>query len=330
MAEILSEQIRKKLRSTPIEDELLDKFYDDIEGLSDEEVKKYIAVNKPVFDENQAIADYVPEIQQYISEEPKYGVQNIDYEKVTNSPDALSDEKFYQYTMKDMDYFGSKVGMTGREFLQKMKEDKIAHDRHAIAHGEDEGGWFESPKSFAKNLGGTAMSLLAPRSQEAIERGEEPTDKDYLNDTIQNALYVGAGRIPYVGDVVAPAVMEALDYAAYGDDENNPRGNFSMTDIAKGTLINRWGGKRIQPRLEKLHLPGSLAGFVTNEIGDALYGNKKIGQIPLMVPGVNIAAKAAQDVLDEDLAKKERQKAKKEAEHKYKGKLTRKQLLGEE
>lgn len=330
MAELLSEQIRKKLRATPIEDSVLDNFYDDIEGMSDEEVKKYIAVNKPDFDKNPAIAEYIPEVQQYVSEEPNYGVVNIDYEKVTGSPEALSDEKFYQYTMKDMEHFGSKVGMTGREFLQKMKEDKVAHDRNVIAHGEDEGGWFESPRSFAKNLSGTAMSFLAPRSQEAIARGEEPTDKDYLNDTIQNALYVGAGRIPYVGDVVAPAVMEALDYAAYNDDENNPRGKFRVGDIAKGTLINRLGGKRIQPRLEKLHLPGSFAGFVTNEVGDALYGNKKIGQIPMMIPGANIAAKTVQDYLDADLAKEEREKAKKEAEHKYKGKLTRKQLLGEE
>lgn len=330
MTELLSKQFRKAIEDSEFTDDNLANLYEAVDGMSDEEFKKYMYVNRDTFNKTMPLAiEGIAGFQNYVSEEPSYGEKSIDYEKVTGSPDALSDEKFYSYNMKDMDYFGSKVGMTGREFLQKMKEDKIANDRNKIAKGEDEGGWFESPKSFAKNLGGAAMSLLAPRSQEAIARGEEPTDKDYINDTIQNALYVGAGRIPYVGDAVAPAVMETLDYLAYNDDENNPRGQFSVGDIAKGTLVNRFGGKRIQPRLEKAHIPGAAAGFITNELGDALYGNKKMGQIPMMIPGANIAAKAAQDYLDEDISKTKREKAKKEAENKYKGKLTRKQLLGE-
>lgn len=354
MAELLSEQIRKKLRATPIEDSVLDNFYDDIEGMSDEEVKKYIAVNKPDFDKNPAIAEYIPEVQQYVSEEPNYGATNIDYDKIIGSPDAL--DKFYDYTMKDMEYFGSKVGMTGREFMKQMAEDKIKNDRKKIAHGEDKGGWFDSPTAFAHNLGGAFMNVLAPRSQEAIERGEEPSVKDVALDVaVDAAQTLPMGKLTKVpaatkalgirnilANAAVPTAAEVADAAAY--DEENPRGDFDIIDVAKGTGVNvmmprivrkfgsdKWDdiGKNLTtkniPYVRKVLARGMEAGpseIITNKTGDVVYQNRAT---PLPIVGSLLEKEQK-----ERKAKEEREKNKAEAEHKYKGKLTRKQLLGEE
>lgn len=185
MAEKLSDKFRNNLRNVDVEDDILNDLYDAVKDMSDEDFKEYMSANKGYYERNlPVVIEAIPEFREYISVEPGHTAAPIDYEKVTGSPDAL--DRFHEYNMKDMELFGSKVGMTGKEFLQRMAEDKTKLDRMRIAHGEDAGGWTEAP---VRNLAGAALTLLSPRVQEAIERGEEPQTRDYYNDMIQNALY---------------------------------------------------------------------------------------------------------------------------------------------
>lgn len=189
MAEKLSDKFRKNIENSDFTDDRLADLYDAVEGMSDTDFKEYMYANRAYFDQNMSAAvEDIPGFRKLISVEPDYGAKQIDYKKVTGSPDAL--DRFDEYTMKDMEAFGEQVGMTGNEFLNRMAQDKIKQDRERIAHGEGSGGWFDSPRSFAENLvGGALMNLVAPRTQEAIARGEEPDPKDYINDAAQNALY---------------------------------------------------------------------------------------------------------------------------------------------
>lgn len=339
MAELLSEQIRKQLRDTPLISDELDRMYDELEGLSDEEAKKYLYVNKPTFDKNPAFMDYLPDAAKYVSKEPDWIAKDIDYKKVTGSDDPLSDEKFNSYTMKDIENFGKEVGMSGRDFLKKMTEDKIAYDRHKIAHGEDEGGWFESPKSFAKNLGGAFMNVMAPRTQEAIERGEEPSLKDYALDIGQDvAETLPMGKIAkgkkaanFLLNFAVPAASETADVIAY--DEDNSRGNASLADVMIGgsinyatpRLFNKIGvnmdnvGKTagIPIKWLKDKTPeGQITDFVTNKAGTQIYSDRR-------APGIiGMFVKPVSDYEKEEDTKKRKKKAKESA--------TRKYLLGNE
>ena len=189
MAEKLSDKFRKSIEDSEFTDDRLADLYQAVEGMSDTDFKEYMYANRAYFDQNMSAAvDAIPEFRNLISVEPDYGTKPINYKEVTGSPDAL--DRFNEYNMNDMKAFGAKVGMTGNEFLNRMAQDKIKHDRERIAHGEGSGGWFDSPRAFAENLlGGVTMNLLAPRTQEAIARGEDPQAKDYINDLAQDVLY---------------------------------------------------------------------------------------------------------------------------------------------
>lgn len=188
MAEKLSDKFRKSIEDSEFTDDRMADLYDAVEGMSDTDFKEYMYANRAYFDQNMSVAvDAIPGFRKLISVEPDYGAKQIDYKKVTGSADAL--DRFDEYTMKDMEAFGEQVGMTGNEFLHRMAQDKIKQDRERIAHGEGSGGWFDSPRAFAENVGGLAMNLLAPRTQEAIARGEDPQGKDYINDIAQDVLY---------------------------------------------------------------------------------------------------------------------------------------------
>lgn len=345
MAELLSEKFREAIEKSDYTDNRLADLYDVVKGMSDEDFKEYMYANRGYFQKNMPAAiEDIEGFQSYVSDMPNYGVKNkIDYKKITGNPNAL--DSFYDYNMKDFEYFGSKAGMTGKEFMKRMAEDKTASDRHKIAYGEDEGGWFDSPKSFVKNLGGATMQLFAPRVQEAIARGEEPTTKDYLLDQASNiaeTLPVGnigkTRKLLQMGsNFIVPAAEEVADYVAY--DEENPRGNLSMADIAKGgsinyatpRLLNRFGivdldkvGKNIGMSNivgEKPIGPaGSISDIFTNKLGSSVYANRR-------APGViGVVASPLINYEEEKANEKIHNKNKEKSEKKYKGKLTRKML----
>ena len=175
-----------------------------------------------------------------------------------NKEEAFGEDwvnRYEQIPYNEIALVAEQHGKNPKELVAEMGAEALDKRRKAIAHGEDAGGWFESPTAFAKNAGGAILHLFGPRQQEAIERGEEPTIKDIGLDVAQSALYA----VPYgqtakfianpgvktlVGGVLsnagAPLATEALDYAAY--DNNNPRGQFSVGDVATGTGVNLIGG----------------------------------------------------------------------------------------
>ena len=349
MAKLLSDKFRDAIDNADFADDKLTGLYQAVNGMSDEDFKEYMYTNRGYFKKNMPVAvDEIEGFQQYISDEPTYGVANIDYEKVTGSPDAL--DKFYDYDMKDMEYFGSKVGMTGREFMKQMAEDLTKKERHDIAHGNSENSpWYDKAVSYV-------MPVLAPRQQEAIERGEDPSVEDYTLDLIEDAAYMApygaagakigtklATKTPKLANatrkvltagenVIAPAVTTVADKVVY--DEDDPRGGDVLSPetgvkIAKGWAVNKYMPKltnripAIRTSLEQLGAP--TQNLITNRAGDALYESKQ-------APG---AAGMVLNAVDKNFIKdaedkKKREKNKEKAEHKYKGKLTRKQLLGEE
>lgn len=353
MAKLLSEQFRENIKNSDVRDDLTAGLYDAVKGMSDEDFKEYMYSSRKYFKENMPMAvDKIEGFQQYISEEPSWGAQNIDYDKVTGSENSL--DNFYDYDMKDFEYFGSKVGMTGKEFMKQMAKDKTALDRKRIAHGEDAGGWFDSPTAFAHNLGGAVMNVFAPRSQEAIERGEEPSAKDIALDVVVDAaqaLPVGKiAKVPAASkmfgirnvltNAAVPAAAEVADAVAYGDE--NPRGDLDPIDIAKGTAVNiimprglrKYGaeswddiGKTVTtkniPFVGKVFSRGMEAGpsdILTNKTGDVLYQNRST-PLPIVGPMLDKTQK-------EKKVKKEKEQKKKEAKEKSES-VTRKYLLGE-
>ena len=335
MAEkLLSEQFRKEIEDSPFTDDNVADLYEAVKGMSDDEFKEYIYTNRTYFKQNMpAVVDGISSFQKFVSEEPNWGVKKgLDYEKITGSSDAL--DKFDEYDMKDMEYFGSKVGMTGKEFLNQMAKDKINQDRRRIAHGEDEGGWFDSPKSFAKNAGGAFMNVMAPRTQEAIERGEDPSAKDYLLDQGSNLLETlpvgkisrGKKLMELVANGLVPLTEEVADAIAYGDE--NPRGNFSVADVVKGTgvnfatpkLLNRWGvdinqvGSKTGIPWSKLQLlgQGNLTDIFTNKLGSQIYANRQAN-----MPGLNLILRPLSEYEKEKDEEKLRKKNKESATKKY-------------
>lgn len=216
MAEKLSDKFRKSIEDSDFTDDRMADLYDAVEGMSDSDFKEYMYANRAYFDQNMSAAvDAIPGFRKLISVEPDYGAKPIDYKKVTGSPDAL--DRFDEYSMKDMEAFGEQVGMTGNEFLNRMAQDKIKQDRERIAHGEGSGGWFDSPRAFAENLGGLTMNLLSPRTQEAIARGEDPRVKDYVVDIAQDVLYAmpwGKLTTAAKADDVIKAAQQAKKFSA--------------------------------------------------------------------------------------------------------------------
>jgi len=246
---LLSDKFRSAIEDSDFVDDTLAGLYDAVEGMSDEDFREYMYSNRVYFNQNMPMAvDEIPGFRELVSKEPDFGVRkSIDYEKVTGSPDAL--DRFYDYTMKDMDYFGSQVGMTGKEFMKRMAEDKTKLDRQRIAHGEDEGGWTASPKAFAKNLGGATLNLLSPRVQEAIARGEDPTYVDVTQDAIQNMAY----SMPWGKFIPAEA-----KFAAY------------LTKIAQNPSSKRGGRALSSALLKAANVDKAIETNIPNALTPAL------------------------------------------------------------
>lgn len=164
--------------------------------------------------------------------------------------DPKSPNYFGKMPKETLAMYQKKMGIDdANSFWNRASEEEVKRTRHKIAHGEDEGGWFDSPTAFAHNLGGAMLSLGSPRVQEAIERGEDPTLKDYALDATENAAYtympIGKALRPFgkaaslLGTNVGnPLAMEALDALVYGDESNSDRKKFSTGDVLAGSLIN--------------------------------------------------------------------------------------------
>jgi len=350
MAELLSNQFRqnildyRKKANVPEDkktkgDIALEGLYDSVKDLSDEDLKKYLYVNRAYLSQIMpAAVEGIPNFQSYLSVEPTWSRKNINYNEITGSDDALTDEFFFSHNMKDFEEYGKKVGMTGREFMKQMSKDLTERNRYKIAHGEDLGGWFDSPKSFLHNLGGAYMNILAPKTQERIAAGEEPTIKDYAVDIgtdVAQTLPMGKiAKVPatakalgfrnILANAAVPAGTETAKAVLYDED-------LDPYYIAKGTAVNvvtprflkKYGSESwddIGKNISTKNIPfvrkvlskgpeGTISDITTNKVGDVIYSNRAT-PIPVVGPMLEERKK-------EKTRKKEKNEAKESATRRF-------------
>ena len=234
-------------------DELYENNYKDLYNTIDKidndvDVANYLASNKAYFSKNFKTKDLegMPEFRNAIYSDIKSGIVNLDKEFGKDW-----DKNFANIPYDEIVFRAEKQGVNPKELLNTMAKEATARERKRIAHGE----WNpnESVINNMKNeLGGTALSLFGRRQQEAIERGEDPSAKDYIGDIGEQGLYMvpygravaglsNGGKIARLlsgvaSNTVAPVATEVYDSQVY--DNTNPRGNFSVADVAGGTAVN--------------------------------------------------------------------------------------------
>lgn len=255
---LLSSKLIEQIRSSGYKDlPLLQGMTKQIKDMSDKDVKEYIYNQRQFLNQmlpGKAI-ESIPDLQEYMTIQPDYGVKNTNYAKMFNDPDVL--DKLNEYSFRDIDYIARKNGMTGKELLKDLTDAKIAKDRNLVAHG---GRWRDvldadkynslRDNPITSNIGGSLLTVFGRRQQEAIERGEEPELKDIAGDVGEGLLYAAPlGRIAqpisipakmaYSGVTAAavPHITELYDAAVY-DDKSNPRSDYSEADALVGTGVN--------------------------------------------------------------------------------------------
>lgn len=260
---LLSSKLIEQINNSGYKDlTLLKGMTEQIKDMSDSDVKEYIYNQRQFLNQmlpGKAIKS-IPDLQEYMTVQPTYGVKNTNYAKMFNDDEIL--DKLNEIPFRDIDYIARKNGMTGKELLNDMSEAKIAKDREAIAHGR----WRTDasiPENIANEVGGTLLTLFGRRQQEAIERGEEPGLKDIAGDVGEQLAYMApvgriagpvakvAARIPRIGqsaskiastaanvgsNAIVPTASELYDTMVY--DNDNPRGEFSVADALVGTGVN--------------------------------------------------------------------------------------------
>lgn len=141
--------------------------------------------------------------------------------------------------------------MNEKDLLDAVRDEQTKRDREDLF-------------SISKDPVAFGASLMFPRVSEAIMRGEDPQGKDWALDTGENLLYTvnpggkaarvgvqaglnaGMKTAPRVLNLLGkgaeigmnPLAMELADAAAYGDESNSDRKNFSGADVLIGTGIN--------------------------------------------------------------------------------------------
>ena len=268
---LLSSKLSEQIKSSGYKDlPLLKGMIEQIKNMSDTDVKEYIYNQRQYLNQmlpGKAI-ESIPDLQEYMTIPPNYGVKNTNYAKMFNDEEIL--DKLNEYSFRDIDYIARKNGMTGKELLKDMTDAKIAKDRNLAAHGgrwrdvldaDKYRSWKDNP--IASNIGGTLLTLFGRRQQEAIGRGEEPEPKDIAGDVGEQLAYMApVGRIagpvakavshlPKIGQVaskvaaattnvgsnaIVPTATEIYDKIVY--NKNNPRGEFSIADALVGTGVN--------------------------------------------------------------------------------------------
>ena len=202
---------------------------------SDVDVANYISSNRGYFTKAYTTPDLelMPEFRKALYTDIKTG--QIDYDKEFGNDWY---KNFEEIPSDQIKFVADKQGKTYNETVNEMGKLATEKRRHDIAHDG--------------TIPGYITEMMLPRSIEAVERGETPGGEDIGLDLGQNVLYATPwgrfsaplarlgflGRIGQgvAGNVATPTIMEAADAAAYGDD--NPRGNFSGTDVATESAVN--------------------------------------------------------------------------------------------
>lgn len=234
-------------------DELYENNYKDLYNTIDKidndvDVANYLASNKAYFSKkfNTKDLEGMPEFRNAIYSDVKSGKVDLDKEFGKDW-----DKNFANIPYDEIVFHADKQGVNPKELLNTMAKEATSRERKRIAHGE-----WNPNESFINNIkneiGGTALGLFGRRQQEAIERGEDPSAKDYVGDIGEQGLYMipygralagisKGGRIAKLlsgvaSNTVAPVATEVYDSQVY--DDTNPRGEFSTADVLGGTAVN--------------------------------------------------------------------------------------------
>lgn len=220
---------------TPTQQALLQGIYDKIDTLdNDTDVVNTVWANRdlPLRMITQTdLSEMLPGLSNLMIGEPRTGEVNLEKSFGKDWKDRFNDIPYNHIAL-----VAEKNGVDPKVLLNTMRDEKIKSDRKEIA---------ESGPT------GLLLSVFGRRQQEAIERGEDPSMKDYAGDIGESALYAipyGRAATPIknlvarrlaagTASVVAPPVAsEVMDNVMY--DENNPRGEFSKEDIGSGIATN--------------------------------------------------------------------------------------------
>lgn len=221
---------------------------DAISDLTEVDAVNYIAANKSYFTKHYNNDDLkqMPLFRKALFGQLKTGKVDLDKEFGKDW-----DKKFNEIPIQQIQYVADEQGIDYKDLTNKMAKEATARERKRIAHGE-----WNPNESFINNIkneiGGTALSLFGRRQQEAIERGEDPSAKDYVGDIGEQGLYMipygralagisKGGRIANLlsgvaSNTVAPVATEVYDSQVY--DDTNQRGQFSSADVVGGTAVN--------------------------------------------------------------------------------------------
>lgn len=203
---------------------------------TDIEAANYLSANRGYYTKLYTTPDLevMPEFRKALYSDLKTGIVDLDkefgkdwYQNYENIP---SDQIKFVADKQGVSY-GELVHRMGKEATEKRRYD-IAHDR---------------------TIPGYITEFVAPRSVEAIERGESPSLKDATLDVVQNAAYAApwanisapvvrlglGGKIAQgvIGNAATPAIMESADAIAY-DDPNVARSDFNAGDVVTESMIN--------------------------------------------------------------------------------------------
>ena len=218
-------------------------LYNQIDQIdNDVDVANYINSSKKYFTQTMSNKDLegMPTFSQALFGELKTG--KVDYDKEFGE-DWYN--KFEEIPYQEIEFVANKQGVNPKDLIIKMNEVATNKRREDISKGDN------PDASLINKVGGAALSLFGRRQQEAIARGEDPELRDYVGDIGEQALYfapygaiakgISAGSKIGKGlrlgtNAVAPLATESYDAIAY--DDSNPRGNFSVSDVAAGTATN--------------------------------------------------------------------------------------------
>lgn len=265
---LLSSKLIEQINSSGYKDiPLLKGMVGQLKNLSDSDTREYIYNQRHFLNKSlpSNVIENIPDLQEYMTVQPNYGVKNTNYEKMFNDTDIL--DKLNEYSFRDIDYIARKNGMTGKELLKDLSDAKIAKDRNLASHGgrwrdvfdaDKYRAWDDNP--IASNVGGALLTLFGRRQQEAIARGEEPSEADIIGDVGEQFAYMApVGRIAgpvakaaarigpraskvaaattnVASNAIVPTATELYDKIVY--DNDNPRGEFSIADALIGTGVN--------------------------------------------------------------------------------------------
>lgn len=156
------------------------------------------------------------------------------------------DKNFGNIGYNKIEYEAQKAGIDPKKLIKDMEQEALRRERYRIAN---------------EGAAAKVTKFVFPRGTEAVEQGRGPTFGEAALDVGQNLLYAipwtrtlaplanvpRLGRVGtilaskpsqvVIGNTTAPLISEAAD-AAYYDDPENPRSEFSWSDVGTGAVVN--------------------------------------------------------------------------------------------